>query len=87
MFVYIGSSFVTWIDKNPWIRQASTNIPMDMAGIAIALRDTLIQCREPDYINGWITLTSNLKLEAVNTGKRFFGPLDDNHLAVNSNIV
>ena len=80
-------SFVTWIDKFSWIRQASTNVPMDVAGIATALRDTLIQCREPDYINGWVTLTSSLKLKAVNTGKPFFGPLNDNRLTVNSNTM
>ena len=87
MFVYIIGSSVEWINEHYWIRQVTTNVPTDMAGIATTLRDALTQCQEPDYINDWVTLASNLKLEAVNAGKTFSWPLDDNHLIANSETV
>ena len=87
MFVYIIGTSIEWFDKTSWIHQVSTNIPTNMAGIATTLRDALVRCREPDYISDWVMIANNIKLEAVNSGKIFAWPSDDNLLIVNSNTV
>ena len=58
-----------------------------MAGIAAIIRQSLIQCREPDYICNWVTVASNRMLEVANVGKRFLLPTDDNAVIVNSNTA
>ena len=77
---------VKWIRERCWIYQVPANLPMDMAGIAAAVRNALKQCREPDYIYDWVMLTSHLKLEAVNSGKPFSSPVNENQLIVGSTI-
>ena len=66
--------------------QVPANVPMDMAGIATAVRNAFKQSREPDYIYDWVTLASHLKLDAANTGKSF-PHFDDNQLIVGSTVV
>jgi hypothetical protein len=58
-----------------------------MAGIAAAVRQSLIQCREPDYIYNSVTVASNRLLEVANAGKSFLLPTDDDSVFVNSNTV
>lgn len=57
-----------------------------MAGIATALRDAFIQCREPDDIYDWFMLKSDLMLEAANAGNVFPYFSDDDGLIVISFI-
>lgn len=66
--------------------QVPADIPTDMAGIAIAVRNALTQSREPDYIYDWVMLASHLKLDAANTGKSTRFPAGDNQLIVGSTI-
>jgi hypothetical protein len=87
MFVYSIGSSVKWIHEQCWVCQVPANIPMDMAGIATAVRNALKRCREPDHIYDWVTLASHLRLEAVNTSKSTCFPVDDNQLIVGSTTV
>jgi hypothetical protein len=48
--------------------QVPATVLTDLAGIATALRHTLIQCREPDYSCGWMTVVSNHMLKIANAG-------------------
>ena len=55
-----------------------------MAGIATAVRDALVQSRDPDYIYNWAMVANNVRLEAANGGKLFPLSSHENHLLVNS---
>ncbi|KAG8217370.1 hypothetical protein J3R82DRAFT_5465 [Butyriboletus roseoflavus] len=55
-----------------------------MAGIATALRQTLIQCREP---YNWMSVASNCMLETANAGKAILFTFHDNAVTINSNTV
>ena len=57
---------------------------MDMAGIAIAVRDALVQSRDPDYIYNWVMVESNVMVKAANAGTSFPLFSHENHLVVNS---
>ena len=60
---------------------------MDMAGIAIAVRDALVQSRDPDYIYNWVMVESNVMVKAANAGTSFPLFSHGNHLVVNSHEV
>ncbi|KIK96743.1 hypothetical protein PAXRUDRAFT_137800 [Paxillus rubicundulus Ve08.2h10] len=66
---------------------SSGAIPVDMAGIATAVRIALVRCRKPDYLKNWISTASNLMLTSANTGKSFFFAPQDNVMTINSNTV
>ena len=86
MFVNFVGCSVRWAHEQCWIYQVLARVPMDMAGIATAVRNAFKQSREPDYIYDWMTLASHLKLEAANTGKSFPFHFDANQLIVGSTI-
>ncbi|KAG9318308.1 hypothetical protein JVU11DRAFT_392 [Chiua virens] len=64
-----------------------SNIPTDMANIATTLRQTLIQCRDPDYVYKWMTVANKHMLETANAGKSFLFSYLDNSINVNSNTI
>ena len=57
---------------------------MDMAGIATAVRNALVQSRDPDYIYNWMMVENNVRVKAANVGKSFPLFSHENHLVVNS---
>ena len=70
-----------------WTCQALAGVPIDMAGIATAVRNALLKCREPYYIYNLMALKSEVMLEVANSRRRVLVPADDNWLVVNSNAM
>ncbi|KAH7906232.1 hypothetical protein BJ138DRAFT_1016563 [Hygrophoropsis aurantiaca] len=62
-------------------------LPTDMAGISVAIRESIIRWRDPALLEKWLGTASHLMLEAANTGKAmFFAPRED-VLTINSNVL
>lgn len=60
-------------------------LPLDMIGIAIAIRSSIIRSRDPQDIENWLSVMGDSLLTATNSGKStFFAPYED-ELFVNSN--
>ena len=85
-FVHPSDLFLTLIDAVS--QQIPAAVPTDIAGIATALRRALVQCRQPDYIHGAMSVVSDALFETTNTGKIVdFVDRDDSAVIVNSNTV
>ena len=70
-----------------WTCQVPAGVPIDMVGIATAVRDALLKYREPYYIYHLMALRSEVMLEGANSRERFLVPSGDNWLVVNSTAM
>ena len=75
------------IHEQCWTRQVPASVPIDMTGIATAVRDALSKYREPYYIYNLMALRSEVMLEGANSRKRVLVPSGDNRVVVNSNAM
>ncbi|KIM58734.1 hypothetical protein SCLCIDRAFT_127632 [Scleroderma citrinum Foug A] len=53
-------------------------LPLDMVGIATAIRTSIIRSRDPQDLENWLSTATDLMLTTANSGKSFFfKPYDD----------
>ena len=60
-------------------------LPLDMAGIATAVRASIIGSRDPQDIANWLSTASDCTLTSTNSGKSMFFVICEDELFVNSN--
>ena len=58
-------------------------LPLDMVGIATAVRTSIIRSREPQDIANWLSTASDCILTSTNSGKCMFFVVYEDELFVN----
>ena len=59
-------------------------LPLDMVGIATAIRTSIIHSRDPQDLENWLSTATDHMLTTTNSGKSFFFKPYDDVLTVNA---
>lgn len=60
-------------------------LPSHMRGIAIAVRESIVRCRNRIFLEDWMAVASDIMLATANAGKSFFFASRPGVMTVNSN--
>jgi hypothetical protein len=58
-----------------------------MSGIAIAVRESIVRCRDGMFLEDWMTVASDIMLATANAGKSFFFASRPGVMSINSNVA
>ncbi|KAG0705325.1 hypothetical protein DFH29DRAFT_1077723 [Suillus ampliporus] len=62
-------------------------LPSHMRGIATAVRESIVRCRDEMFLEDWMAAASDLMLTTANAGKSFFFASRPDVMTVNSNVT
>ncbi|KAG2157584.1 uncharacterized protein EDB93DRAFT_1246664 [Suillus bovinus] len=66
---------------------STATLPSHMRGIAIAVRESIVRCRDQIFLEDWMAVTSDIMLATANAGKYFLFASRPNVMTINSNIA
>ncbi|KAG2124575.1 hypothetical protein BD769DRAFT_1467840 [Suillus cothurnatus] len=65
----------------------SGTLPSHMSGIAIAVRESIVRCRDGMFLEDWMAVASDIMLATANAGKSFFFASRPGVMSINSNVA